>query len=193
MQTPASFMISPMHTIPPTKVSAQQGGNSVVQEAGWHGHFVADMVAKGIIEARSKPGAGNIDVKIMPIRMVSTNSSPSYISNSAIIRGIYWAADHGVAVFNISTVTPGVGDVSFVYGSGSPYNNTWMSQTVAYAEGKGSIVVTGAGNGSGLNIDNLNNALLLHIAMLRDLYTPAPCLPMSWSPQPSTRKTISVP
>src|SRR5690348_10342330 len=42
---------------------------------GGHGHgsTVADSIVSGIIDTKSQPGAGNADVKIMPIRV--TNNS----------------------------------------------------------------------------------------------------------------------
>ena len=105
-----------------------------------HGSTVADSIVQGISRGQAQPGAGTADVKIMPIRDTSCGLN---IDTNALIRGVYWAADHGAAVINLS--------VNFSYDPvlsdpGDPHNGASLSQAIAYAQTKGAVVVTGPGN-----------------------------------------------
>src|SRR4051794_8133194 len=85
-----------------SKQTVAQYGAQVVQDTSQqhgHGASVADYIIKGIRDAASQPGAGSTDVKIMPIRDTSGGLN---IDANALIRGIYWAADHGATVINLS-------------------------------------------------------------------------------------------
>ena len=66
----------------------------------WHGHgaTVADSIVRAF-KRPPQPGATTADVKIMPIRDTSSGLN---IDSNALIRGVYWAADHGAAVINLS-------------------------------------------------------------------------------------------
>ena len=82
--------------------TAAQYGDEVVQDTSLqhgHGSTVADLIVQGIQATKAQPGASGADVKIMPIRDTSSGLN---IDSNALIRGVYWAADHGAAVINLS-------------------------------------------------------------------------------------------
>jgi len=90
------------------KQTAAQYGNGVVSDNSGlthgHGSTVADFIVQGISNTSGQQGASAASVKIMPIR--DTFISGQYtgqLDPNAIIRGIYWAADHGAAVINMRT------------------------------------------------------------------------------------------
>lgn len=114
-----------------TNQSAAQYGNSVVQDNDGHGSVVADSIKAGITATSS-----SADVKILPIRV--TEADGHTLSYGAILNAIYYAADHGADVINISSV------------SGGPDTNA--INAIRYAESKNIVVVVGAGNES-INID----------------------------------------
>jgi len=132
-----------------TGQTVEQAGKAVVQDSSLqhgHGSTVADSIIRGIQAAQAQPGAGQADVKIVPIRNTSSGLS---IDANALIRGVYWAADHGAAVINLSVNYNGD---PVLADPGNPHNGTSLSQAIGYAQSRGSVVVTGAGNGS-TNID----------------------------------------
>ena len=105
-----------------------------------HGSTVADFIVQGIQRPSSQPGAASADVKIMPIRDTSSGLN---IDSNALIRGVYWAADHGAAVINLSVnynADPILDDPA------DPHNGASLSQAIEYAQTKGAVVVTGPGN-----------------------------------------------
>ncbi len=130
---------------------AAQYGDGVVQDTSLqhgHGSTVADLIVQGIQAAESQPGAGAAGVQIMPIRDTSSGDN---IDASALVRGVYWAADHGAAVINLSvasTSDPVLQDLA------DPHNGSTLSQAIAYAQSKGAVVVTAPGNDA-INIDHL--------------------------------------
>ena len=93
-----------------------------------HGTHVA-----GTIAAVTGNGTGISAIapaaKIMPVRVLGSNGS-GYMSDTA--EGIIWAADHGAKVINMSL--------------GSTSKVTAVSNAIAYARGKGVVVVAAAGN-----------------------------------------------
>ncbi len=131
------------------KVSYAAGGGRTIQDTSLqhgHGSVVAGMIVQGIRDASAAAGNAPVDVKIMPIRDTSSGLN---IDPDALIRGVYYAADHGASVINLSVNTyydPSLFDPS------SPYNGTSLVQAIQYAETKGAVVVTAPGNGS-TNID----------------------------------------
>ncbi len=131
--------------------TAAQHGDSVVQDTSLqhgHGSTVADLIVAGIQAAESQPGAANADVQIMPIRDTSSDLN---IDPNALIRGVYWAADHGASVINLSvesTYDPVLND------PGDPHDGSTLSQAIEYAQTKGAVVVTAPGNNS-MNIDGV--------------------------------------
>ncbi len=154
-----------------TQQTTAQGGNSVVQDNGytpsgtlghWHGSTVADNIVAGIQAAESQPGASSANVQIMPIRV--TNSG-GYIDDSALIRGIYYAVNHGAAAINLS--------VAYTYDPvdttpGDPYQGKTLQDALAYAQANNVVVVTAAGNNS-YNIDTPGEPEILYPA---DYHTP---------------------
>jgi hypothetical protein len=131
--------------------TAAQFGDQVVADTSLqhgHGSTVADLIVSAIEQTKSQPGAGGADVKIMPIRDTSSGLN---IDSSALVRGVFWAADHGAAVVNLSvsyTSDPVLTDPT------DPHHGATLSQAILYAQSKGAVVVTGSGNAA-LDIDRL--------------------------------------
>jgi hypothetical protein len=131
--------------------TAAQYGNQVVQDTSLphgHGATVADLIVQGIEATEAQPGASGADVRIMPIRDTSSGLN---IDSNALIRGVFWAADHGAAVINLSVnyrADPVLAD------SADPHNGASLSQAIEYAQTRGAVVVTAPGNAS-MNIDQL--------------------------------------
>ncbi|WP_165075148.1 discoidin domain-containing protein [Paludisphaera rhizosphaerae] len=126
---------------------AASGASAILDTSLTHGHgsVVANMTVQGIAAAAAALGK-TPDVKIMPIRDTSSGLN---IDANALIRGVYWAADHGASVINLSvnlTYNPSLTDAS------SPYNGKTLVDAIGYAETKGAVVVTAPGN-SAKNID----------------------------------------
>ena len=143
---------------------ASQYGNSVVQDNGhtpdgsighWHGSTIADEVVKAIIDTKAATGASGADVKILPIR--ATNDS-GYYDTGAVIRGIHYAADEGAAVI----------DLSFRASGDFASNDTgeWLSQAIAYANSKGTIVSVAAANDH-VNVDDPSNPAAIYPLAIR--------------------------
>ena len=123
--------------------TASAYGDLVVQDTSLphgHGSTVADSIVQAIQQTESQPGAGSADVKIMPIRDTSSGLN---IDSNAVVRGVYWAADHGAAVINLSVnfyADPILDDPA------DPHDGASLSQAIAYAQARGAVVVTAPGN-----------------------------------------------
>lgn len=106
-----------------------------------HGTKVAGSAA-----AASNNGVGVTGVawnaKLMPVRISDTSGYAFY---SAIANGIYWAADHGAKVVNISYA---------VQGSSS------VQAAANYLKSKGGLVVNSAGNTGAIDATLANDALI---------------------------------
>ncbi len=149
-----------------TQQTTAQAGDSIVQDnydppsgtAGhWHGSTVADNIIAGIQATESQPGATSAGVLIMPIRV--TDGSGNIDANS-IIRGVYYAANHGASVINLSILDT----VDFTDTNASdPTFGKSITDAIAYAQSKNVVVVTAAGN-NGVNIDNPANNTTLYPA-----------------------------
>ena len=83
----------------------------------------------------------------MPIRDTSSGLN---IDSNALIRGVYWAANHGASVINLSVEST---SELVLDDPGDPHNGSTLSQAIEYAQTKGAVVVTGPGNGA-MNIDD---------------------------------------
>ena len=116
-----------------------------------HGSTVADHIIKGIEAAKAQAGAGAVDVQIMPIR----DTAPGAISpdTGAVVRGVYWAADHGAAVINLSIRQ--YGQDLYDLDPSDPYYGFSLSRAIAYARSKNVAVVTAPGNET-INVDGFN-------------------------------------
>ncbi|AMV36588.1 Thermophilic serine proteinase precursor [Planctomyces sp. SH-PL62] len=126
---------------------AEAGARAILDTSMAHGHgsVVTNMTVQGIIAAAAASGR-TPDVKILPIRDTSSNLN---IDPNAVIRGIYWAADHGASVINLSV------NFSYnpsLYDPGSPRHGATLVDAIQYAETKGAVVVTAPGNAT-RNID----------------------------------------
>jgi len=129
------------------KTYAEAGAAAVLDTSLAHGHgsVVANMTVQGIVAAAG-PSGRSPDVKIMPIRDTSSGLN---IDPSAVIRGVYWAADHGASVINLSV------NLSYnpsLYDPGDARHGSTLVDAIQYAEAKGAVVVTAPGNAS-RNID----------------------------------------
>ena len=116
--------------------------NSDTSDVQGHGTGVAGTAAMV-----GNNGTGSAGVawaaKIMPVRIAAPDG---YAYWSTVAQGVYWAADNGARVANIS------------------YNGVSGSSTVQsaaqYMRGKGGVVVVAAGNSGGLENIAANDALL---------------------------------
>ena len=116
-------------------------GNNNTSDVYGHGTKVAGSAA-----AASNNGVGVTGVawnaKIMPVRISDT---AGYAFYSTIAEGIYWAADNGAKVVNVSYSVQG---------------STSVQNAANYLRSKGGIVVNSAGNSAALDTTLANNALI---------------------------------
>jgi subtilisin family serine protease len=95
-----------------------------------HGHGTA---VAGVIAARADNRLGGAGVcsrcSILPIKVLDADGNGN---DARIAAGIVWAVDHGAKVINLSL--------------GGPGSSTELTNAIAYATGKGVIVVAAAGN-----------------------------------------------
>jgi thermitase len=110
--------------------------NGNVQDANGHGTHVT-----GVIAATGGNGQGVVGVnwhaQIMPLKILDATGSGS-LDNA--VRAVYFAADHGARVISAS------------WGSSMP--DQALDDAIHYADGKGVVFVTAAGN------DGMNNDLV---------------------------------
>ena len=106
--------------------------NSNTSDVYGHGTMVAGSAA---MVANNNMGSAGVawGAKIMPVRISAPNGNIAYWSTVA--QGIYWAADHGARVVNISYVG--------VLGSAT------VQSAAQYLRDKGGVVVVSAGNTGG--------------------------------------------
>jgi len=116
--------------------------NSNTADVNGHGTWVAGVAAMAANNAKGSAGVA-WGAKIMPVRIADANA---YAYWSTVAQGIYWAADHGAKVVNVS------------------YNGVSGSATVQsaaqYLRSKGGVVVVAAGNSGGLESIAASDALL---------------------------------
>lgn len=116
--------------------------NSNTADVNGHGTWVAGVAAMAANNATGSAGVA-WGAEIMPIRIADANA---YAYWSTVAQGIYWAADNGAQVVNIS------------------YNGVSGSSTVQsaaqYLRGKGGVVIVAAGNSGGLESIAANDSLL---------------------------------
>lgn len=101
--------------------------NNAADDNG-HGTWVAGIIAANANDAYGIAGISWTD-KILPVKIMNANGTGS---TADLIDGIYWAADEGAEVINMSV-------------GGFPYLSS-VQNAVNYAWGKGSILVGAAGN-----------------------------------------------
>jgi len=126
-------------------------GPEVVQDTSLqhgHGASVADFIVRGVSDAWTSRNAPAPDVRILPIR---ATSSGSRIDANAVIRGVYWAADHGAAVINLSL---NFFNDPILTDPQDPLHGVSLSRAIQYADKRGAVVVTAPGNAA-LDIDRL--------------------------------------
>lgn len=104
-------------------------GDSIPADDHGHGSHVA-----GIVGAASDNGIGVAGVawgsRIMPVKVFDESGTGT---DSSVAEGICWAADHGARIINIS--------------GGTTAASHLVRDAVAYAAGKGCLVIAAAGNG----------------------------------------------
>ncbi len=107
--------------------------NSNTTDVYGHGTMVAGTAA---MAANNSMGSAGVawGAKIMPVRISAPDGSVAYWSTVA--QGIYWAADHGARVVNIS------------YGGVS--GSATVQSAAQYLRNKGGVAVVSAGNTGGL-------------------------------------------
>lgn len=116
--------------------------NSNTADVHGHGTLVAGTAAMAANNAKGSAGVA-WGAKIMPIRIASPDG---YAYWSTVAQGIYWAADNGAKVVN----------VSFNGISGS----TTVQNAAQYLRNKGGVVVVAAGNSGGLENIASHDAML---------------------------------
>lgn len=116
--------------------------NSNTSDPNGHGTAVAGAAAAAANNGKGSAGVA-WGAKIMPVRIASPDA---YAYWSTVAQGIYWAADNGAKVANIS------------------YNGVSGSSTVQsaaqYMRNKGGVVIVAAGNSGGLENIAANDTLL---------------------------------
>ncbi len=87
----------------------------------------------GVVAARGDNRTGIAGIcwtcRILPVKVLGKDGSGSY---SDIARGVRWAADQGADIINLSL--------------GGPSDSRLLRDAVAYASGKGALVIAAAGN-----------------------------------------------
>ena len=120
--------------------------NSNTADVYGHGTKVA-----GAAGAVANNGTGSAGVawgaRIMPVRIAGTDGLAYF---STIAQGLYWAADNGAKVANVS--------FSGVSGSAT------VQAAAEYLRGKGGVVVASAGNTGGLQAYSANDSILVAAA-----------------------------
>lgn len=116
--------------------------NSNTADVHGHGTWVAGVAAMAANNGKGSAGVA-WGSKIMPVRIADPNA---YAYWSTVAQGIYWAADNGAKVVNVS------------------YNGVSGSSTVQsaaqYLRNKGGVVVVAAGNSGGLESIAANDSML---------------------------------
>lgn len=93
-----------------------------------HGTHVAGTIAESTDNAVGVAGVA-YGATLMPVKVLDQNGSGYY---SDVADGIRWAADHGAQVVNLSL--------------GGSSGATYLEEALAYATGKGAVIVAAAGN-----------------------------------------------
>lgn len=121
--------------------------NSNTTDVYGHGTMVAGTAA---MAANNGMGSAGVawGAKIMPVRISAPDGNVAYWSTVA--QGIYWAADHGAKVVNIS------------YGGVS--GSSTVQSAAQYLRNKGGVVVVSAGNTGGLLGYGASDAMLVAAA-----------------------------
>ncbi|WP_229075923.1 S8 family serine peptidase [Actinoplanes sp. DH11] len=112
------------------------GGDDDATDESGHGTLVAGVIA-GDIDDDDSSASGVCDTcRIMPVRVLHDRGTSATQGTSAnVASGIVWAADNGAQIINLSLSTP--------------TDSTMLREAVAYAAGKGSLIVASAGNATG--------------------------------------------
>ncbi|MFC7596374.1 S8 family serine peptidase [Terrabacter sp. GCM10028922] len=93
-----------------------------------HGSMVAGIVAAGTNNSEGIAGVA-WNAKVMPVKVLNSLGRGT---DSDIVQGIKWAADHGAKILNLSL--------------GGPTDSPALHDAVKYAAAKGAVVIVAAGN-----------------------------------------------
>ncbi|WP_160690384.1 S8 family peptidase [Clostridium sp. C2-6-12] len=117
------------------------GNNRNVMDYDGHGTHVSGIIAA---EANNSIGlagvTGNLDVKILPIKVLNADGEGD---TTSIVKGILYAVDSGADIINLSL--------------GARYKIDLLGEAIEYAKSKGVFVVTASGNDNE-NSDNFSPA-----------------------------------
>ena len=113
------------------------GGKALKDEQG-HGTFVAGIIAAGLNNGQGIAGLG-FAAELIVAKVVADDRT---IPVEAEVRAIRWAADQGARVINLS-----LGGIRDPRNRGRDTYSRLEAAAVAYAAGKGAVLVAAVGNG----------------------------------------------
>ncbi len=100
-----------------------------VIDSGFHGTHVAGLIAATADNQIGISGVMGKNVRILPVKVSVDGTS---VDMSAVVNGIYWAADNGADVINMSL--------------GGPTERPTLKAAIEYAVNKGVFVLAASGN-----------------------------------------------
>lgn len=143
--------------------------DSVFDVNGHGSHVAGEAAGRGVVTAGIAPAAN-----ILAARVLNRAGSGS---ETAIVNGIRWCADNGAHVINIS-----IGGIRYRGQSAFVSSPITYSNAVAYARGKGAVVIVAAGN-SNLQLPNPGSAQMTVPAEVAGVITVGATGPTSKIPQ----------
>jgi hypothetical protein len=104
-------------------------GDTIPKDTYGHGTHVAGIALAETNNGTGTSGVGySPNIKVMPLRVCDQNGCPS----DAVANAIYWAADHGANVINLSL--------------GGRFGSTAEQIAIDYAWGQGLVIAASSGN-----------------------------------------------
>ncbi len=112
-------------------------------DSGIHGTHVSGIIAAQANNNQGISGTAGAYIKIMPVKVSNDGQS---VNTSTVTNGIYWAADNGAKVINMSL--------------GGAQTTSSFLEAIKYANSKGVFVIAAAGNDG----KQLNSSFLFYPA-----------------------------